>query len=153
MCDTRCLATQTIVFEAHRHFRSNQLPELYTAFERDDANFPVQYIGANVPQAWAAGRCREHRRVRPVGDVVEVLYAHHRGDLLRLGQLAGADRAQAQVPDQALLLQFGECLELGGERVRTRRAVVDPGEGPEVDHVEHVEPGRRRLSCTCSRSD
>ena len=37
------------------HFRFNQLPELYTAFERDDANFPVQYIGANVPQAWAAG--------------------------------------------------------------------------------------------------
>ena len=31
------------------------VPELYTAFERDDSNFPVQYIGANVPQAWAAG--------------------------------------------------------------------------------------------------
>jgi NAD(P)-dependent dehydrogenase (short-subunit alcohol dehydrogenase family) len=59
------------------------------------------------------GRCREDRRVRLVGDVVEVLYAHHRGDLLRLGQLAGADRAQAEVPDQALLLQFRECLELG----------------------------------------
>jgi len=44
------------------------------------------------------------------------------------------------VPDQALLPQFGECLELGGERVPGRRAVVDPGEGPEVDHVEHVEP-------------
>jgi glycogen debranching enzyme len=40
---------------AASHFRSNQLPELYTAFERDDGNFPVQYIGANVPQAWAAG--------------------------------------------------------------------------------------------------
>jgi glycogen debranching enzyme len=40
---------------AASHFRSNQLPALYTAFERDDANLPVQYIGANVPQAWAAG--------------------------------------------------------------------------------------------------
>ncbi|HWX34000.1 MAG TPA: glycogen debranching N-terminal domain-containing protein [Steroidobacteraceae bacterium] len=40
---------------AASYFRSNQLPELYTAFERDDSNFPVQYIGANVPQAWAAG--------------------------------------------------------------------------------------------------
>ena len=40
---------------AASHFRLNQLPELYTAFERDDSNFPVQYIGANVPQAWAAG--------------------------------------------------------------------------------------------------
>ena len=37
------------------YFRMNQLPELYTAFERKEANFPVQYIGANVPQAWAAG--------------------------------------------------------------------------------------------------
>ena len=26
----------------------------------------------------------------------------------------GADRAHAEVPDQALLRQFGECLELGG---------------------------------------
>src|SRR5262249_39174719 len=33
----------------------NQLPELYTAPERGWSNFPVQYIGANVPQAWAAG--------------------------------------------------------------------------------------------------
>jgi len=40
---------------AASHFRFNQLPELYTAFERDETNFPVQYIGANVPQAWAAG--------------------------------------------------------------------------------------------------
>jgi len=37
------------------YFRQNQLPELYTAFKRDETNFPVQYIGANVPQAWAAG--------------------------------------------------------------------------------------------------
>ena len=31
------------------------MPELYTASERNETNFPVQYIGANVPQAWAAG--------------------------------------------------------------------------------------------------
>jgi len=37
------------------YFRANQLSELYTAFEREETNFPVQYIGANVPQAWAAG--------------------------------------------------------------------------------------------------
>jgi glycogen debranching enzyme len=37
------------------HFLLNQLPELYTASERNESNFPVQYIGANVPQAWAAG--------------------------------------------------------------------------------------------------
>jgi glycogen debranching enzyme len=40
---------------AASHFLLNQLPELYTAFEREETAFPVQYIGANVPQAWAAG--------------------------------------------------------------------------------------------------
>ncbi|HZZ02331.1 MAG TPA: amylo-alpha-1,6-glucosidase, partial [Paraburkholderia sp.] len=36
-------------------FMLNQLPELYAGLHRDAANFPVQYAGANVPQAWAAG--------------------------------------------------------------------------------------------------
>src|SRR5215468_4796405 len=40
---------------AASHFQLNQLPELYTAPERTETNFPVQYLGANVPQAWAAG--------------------------------------------------------------------------------------------------
>jgi len=35
----------------------NQLPELYAGIARDRVNFPVQYRGANVPQAWAAGSC------------------------------------------------------------------------------------------------
>jgi len=40
---------------AASHFQLNQLPELYTAFERHETNFLVQYIGTNVPQAWAGG--------------------------------------------------------------------------------------------------
>jgi glycogen debranching enzyme len=40
---------------AASHFLRNQLPELYTALERSGSSFPVQYLGANVPQAWAAG--------------------------------------------------------------------------------------------------
>jgi glycogen debranching enzyme len=43
------------VSEAAGHFLSNQLPELYAGNQRDGASFPVQYLGANVPQAWAAG--------------------------------------------------------------------------------------------------
>jgi glycogen debranching enzyme len=43
------------ISEAGSHFLSNQLPELYTTIERDEDSFPVQYLGANVPQAWAAG--------------------------------------------------------------------------------------------------
>jgi glycogen debranching enzyme len=40
---------------AASHFLLSQLPELYTVPERTESNFPVQYLGANVPQAWAAG--------------------------------------------------------------------------------------------------
>ena len=41
--------------DAASHFLLNQLPELYTTIERDETSFPVQYLGANIPQAWAAG--------------------------------------------------------------------------------------------------
>lgn len=40
---------------AASHFLLNQLPELYAGLQRDPGSFPVQYLGANVPQAWAAG--------------------------------------------------------------------------------------------------
>ena len=43
------------VSEAASFFALHQLPELYAGIERTAVNFPVQYLGANVPQAWAAG--------------------------------------------------------------------------------------------------
>ena len=45
------------ICDAASHFLLNQLPELYAGVQRNGANFPVQYLGANVPQAWAAGSC------------------------------------------------------------------------------------------------
>ena len=45
------------ISDAASHFLLNQLPELYAGVQRNGANFPVQYLGANVPQAWAAGSC------------------------------------------------------------------------------------------------
>lgn len=39
------------------YFVQHQMPELYSGMQRDPTNFPVQYLGANVPQAWAAGSC------------------------------------------------------------------------------------------------
>jgi glycogen debranching enzyme len=36
-------------------FDRHQMPELYAGIQRSATNFPVQYLGANVPQAWAAG--------------------------------------------------------------------------------------------------
>ncbi|HEY1299814.1 MAG TPA: glycogen debranching N-terminal domain-containing protein [Stellaceae bacterium] len=43
------------VTEAGSYFALYQMPELYAGLKREDANFPVQYPDANVPQAWAAG--------------------------------------------------------------------------------------------------
>jgi glycogen debranching enzyme len=36
-------------------FSLHQMPELYSGVERGPMQFPVRYLGANVPQAWAAG--------------------------------------------------------------------------------------------------
>ena len=38
-------------------FALHQVPELYAGLPREVAPFPEQYLGANVPQAWAAGSC------------------------------------------------------------------------------------------------
>jgi glycogen debranching enzyme len=37
------------------YFVAHRLPELWSGFERRPHTYPVQYQGANVPQAWAAG--------------------------------------------------------------------------------------------------
>jgi len=43
------------ISEAASYFVSHRLPELYAGSERRAGTFPVQYPGANAPQAWAAG--------------------------------------------------------------------------------------------------
>ncbi len=43
------------ILDAAGSFQSCRLPELFAGFDRQESSFPVQYIGANVPQAWAAG--------------------------------------------------------------------------------------------------
>jgi len=40
---------------AGTYFLKHQMPELYAGLQISPTNFPVQYLGANVPQAWAAG--------------------------------------------------------------------------------------------------
>jgi glycogen debranching enzyme len=41
--------------EASSNFISSRVPELFAGTERKPHTFPVQYLGANIPQAWAAG--------------------------------------------------------------------------------------------------
>lgn len=42
------------IFDAAEQFRPNRVPELFAGLAREHSPFPVQYPGANVPQAWAA---------------------------------------------------------------------------------------------------
>jgi glycogen debranching enzyme len=43
------------IFDAAERLIAHRLPELFSGLPREEASFPVQYLGANVPQAWAAG--------------------------------------------------------------------------------------------------
>jgi glycogen debranching enzyme len=45
------------VSAAASFFMQHRMPELYAGLRRAPTTFPVQYKGANVPQAWAAGSC------------------------------------------------------------------------------------------------
>jgi glycogen debranching enzyme len=42
---------------AASYFMQHQVPELYSGLPQTPTSFPVQYPGANTPQAWAAGSC------------------------------------------------------------------------------------------------
>jgi len=52
--DDTCRIAEAIM-RAANYFAMDQMPELYAGTQRDGSNFPIQYIGANVPQGWAAG--------------------------------------------------------------------------------------------------
>jgi glycogen debranching enzyme len=42
------------LFDAAERFQAYRMPELFAGLPRQTGSFPVQYLGANVPQAWAA---------------------------------------------------------------------------------------------------
>ncbi len=43
------------ILDAQAGFDRYRLPELFAGLQREETSFPVQYLGANIPQAWAAG--------------------------------------------------------------------------------------------------
>jgi glycogen debranching enzyme len=43
------------MIDAADRFHQKRVPEVFAGLNRDAASFPVQHIGANVPQAWASG--------------------------------------------------------------------------------------------------
>jgi glycogen debranching enzyme len=53
--DEQAARVARAIFDAAERFQSRRLPELFAGLPRDEGGFPIQYLGANVPQAWAAG--------------------------------------------------------------------------------------------------
>lgn len=43
------------LIDAGSRFMLDRMPEVFAGLSRAESPFPVQYLGANVPQAWAAG--------------------------------------------------------------------------------------------------
>jgi glycogen debranching enzyme len=62
------------MFDTARRFQANRLPELFAGLPRQAGSFPVQYLGANVPQAWAAGAI-----IRLVAILTGIEARSHRG--------------------------------------------------------------------------
>ena len=64
------------IFDAAERFPLHRLPELFAGLSRDRGSFPVPYLGASAPQAWAAASvfrlvatlCGIHARVSPEGE-------------------------------------------------------------------------------------
>jgi glycogen debranching enzyme len=64
------------IFDAAEQFPLHRLPELFSGLPRDPGSFPVPYLGASAPQAWAAASvfrlvavlCGVHARISPEGE-------------------------------------------------------------------------------------
>jgi glycogen debranching enzyme len=54
-CDEAAHTVMGGMLDAAERFHQRRIPEVFAGLGRDAADFPVQYVGANVPQAWAAG--------------------------------------------------------------------------------------------------
>jgi hypothetical protein len=81
---------------------------------------------------------------RRVGEVVEVLHGDDGRDGLRLGELGVRRLAEAEVTDQALLLEFGQ----GTERLGDGLPAGAFGPEPQVDGVEGVHAEVREVLLT-----
>ncbi|MGI4798088.1 MAG: amylo-alpha-1,6-glucosidase, partial [Janthinobacterium lividum] len=115
------------VAQAASYFTQRQLPELYSGMQRQAASFPVQYLGANVPQAWAAGA---------VFALVQAMLG------IELNAPAGFVELDPTLPDWLPELTL-RGLRLGDDRFDIAFARID---GATTFTVLHGDPSRvRRL--------
>jgi glycogen debranching enzyme len=82
------------LFDASERF-TNQLPEVFSGFPRDEGAVPIEYPGALKPQSWAAG-----------------------APLLAIRTLLGMDAVKGKLQKRPHLPSGMEKLNLNGVRVR-----------------------------------
>src|ERR1700730_8253504 len=78
----------------------------------------------------------DERLIGSMHQVIVILYAHNRHDSPRFGDLSGRDIAHPDMPDQPLLLEFGQ----NGERSlhRTLRWFVNAEHAAQVNYIQHI---------------
>ncbi len=110
------------LFDAADRFTARRLPELFAGLPRDVGGFPVQYLGANVPQAWASGA---------VVHLMAILLG------LQADAAAGELRLNPALPDWLPEIRIGQLtvgtasidLVVSREAEGKHRIEVNPGDG------------------------
>src|SRR5213082_2212874 len=82
------------------------------------------------------GKEIDERVIATIGDVVEVLDAHHWSDRLRLRNLLGGDITYPKVLNQTGSLHSREHAERFRDRDRRRRVQAT---NPQIDHIKDIE--------------
>jgi len=108
------------MLEAAAALANRTLPELFAGLQRDEASFPVQYLGANVPQAWASGA---------IVHLLDVFLG------FEPNAAAGTLRLRASLPD------WLDRIELSGLRLGESPLGLSVTRSPSGSHVLEVEGG------------
>src|SRR5947207_15841028 len=82
------------------------------------------------------GKEIDERVIATIGDVVEVLDAHHRSDRLRLRNLLGGDITYPKVLNQTRSLHFRVHAERFRDRAWRRRVQAT---NPQLNHIKDIE--------------
>ena len=117
------------IFEAASYFASYRLPELYAGLSRQPGTFPVQYKGANIPQAWAAG-CIFHLIQAILGLRADAPNGRLYVDPTLPNWLPEIELKNFKVGDSILHLRFWKEGSESRWEIKNRQGSIDVGEAP-----------------------
>jgi glycogen debranching enzyme len=138
------------LFDAAERFQAYRLPELFAGLPRQTGSFPVQYLGANVPQAWAASAifrlvalmCGIHARTDATGSRIYLDPALP--DWLPSLSIQGLRAGRGAVD-----LAFND----GQANVASNTTRFEIVHEPPPTHLPRREPGRDRSTAEPRRSE